>query len=68
MSKSKGQWVLLHGRTIGEKAKNLAEGEVRCDCGRLLVRLTSQGLELRCPRCKLTVTFQLKDFENENLS
>lgn len=68
MSKSKGQWVLLHSGTAGHKAEKLAEGEVRCDCGRLLVRLTSQGLEIRCPRCKQTVIFQFKDFESANLS
>lgn len=60
--------MLLHSGTTDHKAKKLAEGEVRCDCGRLLVRLTFHGLELRCPRCKQTVTFQLKNFESENLS
>jgi len=29
--------------------------EVRCHCGSLMARLTSEGLELKCRRCKRVV-------------
>ncbi len=29
--------------------------EPRCECGRLLARLTSDGVELKCKRCKRIV-------------
>ena len=28
--------------------------ELRCSCGRLLVRLTALGVELKCGKCKAT--------------
>jgi phage FluMu protein Com len=28
------------------------EDEVRCECGQLLLKLTAEGLELKCRRCK----------------
>lgn len=29
-----------------------AEGDCRCSCGRLLARLTRDGLEVKCRRCR----------------
>jgi len=31
------------------------ERELRCDCGNLMARMTSAGLELKCRRCKRLV-------------
>jgi phage FluMu protein Com len=30
-------------------------GELRCECGNLLARLTEEGVELKCRRCKRIV-------------
>jgi len=31
------------------------DGELRCDCGKLLARVLRAVLELKCPRCKRVV-------------
>jgi hypothetical protein len=31
------------------------DGELRCDCGKLLARVLHGVLELKCPRCKHVV-------------
>jgi hypothetical protein len=31
------------------------DGELRCDCGKLLARVLHSVLELKCPRCKCVV-------------
>jgi hypothetical protein len=31
------------------------EGDLRCDCGKLLARVLHTVLELKCPRCKRVV-------------
>jgi hypothetical protein len=35
--------------------KSHAPDEARCLCGRLLARLTAQGIELKCARCRRVV-------------
>lgn len=37
---------------MSEPLSNGSTKPVRCDCGRLLVRKTDVGYELKCPRCK----------------
>ena len=34
-----------------------ASSDVRCTCGRLLLRRTPSGLEIRCGRCKRQLSF-----------
>ncbi|MBW1876897.1 MAG: hypothetical protein JRJ84_00905 [Deltaproteobacteria bacterium] len=36
------------------------DNELRCQCGSLLARLVSSGVELRCRRCKRAVTLELR--------
>lgn len=31
------------------------DGDLRCHCGRLMARLTSGGIEIKCQRCKRVV-------------
>jgi phage FluMu protein Com len=40
----------------GEKEEaSHQRGELRCACGNLLARLTEEGVELKCRRCKRIV-------------
>ena len=32
-----------------------AKNETRCECGQLIAKVLSQGLELKCKRCKRIV-------------
>jgi phage FluMu protein Com len=32
-----------------------ADGDLRCDCGKLLARVLRAVIELKCPRCKRVV-------------
>jgi len=34
--------------------------ELRCECGSLIARWTTQGLELKCRRCKRRIYLQVK--------
>ena len=34
---------------------NPVQGDLRCDCGKLLARVVHSVLELKCPRCKRSV-------------
>jgi phage FluMu protein Com len=36
-------------------AEGHPEEEARCTCGRLLARLTHEGIELKCARCRRVV-------------
>ncbi len=38
-----------------EPPENHDAGDARCLCGRLLARLTPQGIELKCARCRRLV-------------
>lgn len=45
-------------------ARSSSCAESRCQCGRLLARLTDAGIELKCPRCRRVVLLgwsELKD-------
>lgn len=35
--------------------------ELRCGCGRLLVRRRPEGLELKCPRCKQVTLLRVRE-------
>jgi len=35
-------------------------GDFRCPCGRLLVRRSAEGIQLKCPRCKRVATFRFQ--------
>lgn len=35
--------------------------EIRCDCGRLLARRVSGGIEIKCRRCDRILAIQLDD-------
>lgn len=41
--------------------------ESRCACGSLLARLTSEGVELKCRRCKRLVIVRWSDREFRSL-
>lgn len=41
--------------------------EIRCECHRLLARLDGDMLELRCPRCKRSMTIDLTKVSHGNL-
>lgn len=46
------------GRDITERteeARATAERETRCECGQLIAKLQSDGIELKCKRCKRIV-------------
>jgi hypothetical protein len=47
----------------GGSALALEGGLVRCLCGSLLARYVDRGLELKCRRCKRTVTVALRATE-----
>jgi phage FluMu protein Com len=34
------------------------DGELRCDCGSLMARVTERGVELKCRRCKRVVVVE----------
>jgi phage FluMu protein Com len=42
-----------------------AERELRCGCGSLMARLTADGLELKCRRCKRLVVVPVPSDEGE---
>ncbi|NKE73792.1 Com family DNA-binding transcriptional regulator [Nitrospiraceae bacterium HYJII51-Mn-bac16s-1-B09] len=35
--------------------------QVRCDCGQLVARLTSLGVEIKCKRCKRITIIPVKN-------
>jgi len=39
--------------------------ELRCECGRLLARRVSAGIELKCRRCARTITIRLADLSDD---
>jgi len=39
--------------------------ELRCRCGRLLARLDSRGVVLKCPRCKREALLDLERFRRD---
>lgn len=41
------------------------ESECRCDCGNLLARLSTEGIELKCRRCKRIVILQPSDLKSQ---
>lgn len=36
------------------------DNDIRCDCGRLLARRVSGGIEIKCRRCDRTISIQLE--------
>ena len=42
--------------------------ESRCACGSLLARLTAEGVELKCRRCKRIVVVRWSDKEHRSLA
>jgi len=43
-----------------------AEGDCRCSCGRLLARLTRDGLEVKCRRCRRVLLIAWADIADED--
>jgi hypothetical protein len=41
-----------------------AEGDCRCSCGRLLARLTRDGLEVKCRRCRRVLLIAWADISD----
>jgi len=35
--------------------------DLRCNCGRLLAKLTREGVIIRCPRCKREMAINIAD-------
>ena len=46
--------------TVGRPDPN---GDVRCDCHRLLARRVAEGIELRCVRCKRDVLLRWESID-----
>lgn len=40
---------------MAAQGSHQSSGEVRCDCGSLMARMTERGIELKCRRCKRVV-------------
>jgi hypothetical protein len=40
------------------------EGDCRCSCGRLLARLTREGLEVKCRRCRRVLLIAWTDISD----
>jgi phage FluMu protein Com len=40
-------------------SEQILEDDIRCDCGRLLARRVSGGIEIKCRRCDRTVVIRL---------
>ena len=40
------------------------EGDCRCSCGRLLARLTRDGLEVKCRRCRRVLLIAWADISD----
>jgi phage FluMu protein Com len=54
-----------------QRAQSAGEGharESRCACGSLLARLTAEGVELKCRRCKRLVIVRWSDKEHRALA
>ena len=45
----------MHSTLKHVKLSDASEGDLRCDCGKLLARVLRAVLELKCPRCKRVV-------------
>ena len=46
-------------RSEGElrsRRRDKGDTDVRCHCGSLMARVTAQGIELKCRRCKRVIT------------
>lgn len=39
------------------KSREMSDADVRCVCGRLILRRTPIGIEVRCCRCKRQLRF-----------
>ena len=44
-------------------AADVAEKEARCECGQLIAKLLTGGIELKCKRCKRIVTIPFASIE-----
>ena len=40
-----------------------ARNETRCECGQLLAKVSGQGLELKCKRCKRIVVIPFSSIQ-----
>jgi hypothetical protein len=47
------------GCPLGPARRRARADELRCDCGSLLARLTAEGVELKCRRCKRRVVIPI---------
>ena len=44
-----------------ESLRQYRRKDMRCHCGKMLCRLTSEGIVFRCARCKREMVIDLKD-------
>jgi phage FluMu protein Com len=44
-----------------------ASAETRCECGRLLARLTEAGIELKCSRCRRVVVIAWRAVKDDRV-
>ncbi|WP_454064477.1 hypothetical protein [Candidatus Nitrospira salsa] len=42
--------------------------EARCECGQLVAKLGSQGVELKCKRCKRLVSISFSDLADSEVT
>lgn len=47
------------------RGNELSTGEERCDCGKLLFKISKRGLEFKCNRCKRIHLVPLTQIDSE---
>jgi hypothetical protein len=60
-----GEQNTHRNRGVPDAPRSVPRGEdsmdVRCDCGSLMARVTTSGIELKCRRCKRVVLVATND-------
>ena len=51
----------MNRRANGQSPCHDKQEDVRCCCGKLLARLTNDGLVIRCARCKREMVIDMAD-------
>jgi len=51
-----------------ENASSQEFSEARCECGQLVAKLGSQGVELKCKRCKRLVSISFSDLAQSEVT
>ena len=54
-------FAMVTATTSSSRSAN--SGETRCECGQLIAKVSGQGLELKCKRCKRIVVIPFSSIE-----